>query len=80
MKEEGWMGSSAMLRKADFERWLSVVAGFMQSNIACEYSRPLRWAKPYPWKFLAAVFSGAALPVASVGIEDEDGAVFAGNL
>jgi len=29
---------------------------------------------------LAAVFSGAALSVASVGIENEDGTVFAGDL
>ena len=32
------------------------------------------------WKFLAAVISGAALSMASVGIEDEEVAVFAGDL
>ena len=31
-------------------------------------------------EILAAVFSGAALSVVSVGIEDEDGAVFAADL
>jgi hypothetical protein len=52
----------------------------MRSSVAREHGRPLRWAKRYFWKFLAAVFSGAALSVASVGIEDDDGAVFAGDL
>ena len=33
-----------------------------------------------PSIFLAAVFSGAALSVASVRIEDEDGTVFAADL
>jgi hypothetical protein len=61
MKEEGWMGSFAMLRKADSERWVSVVAGFMRSTTAREYRRLLRWTKLYSWKFQAAVFSGGAL-------------------
>ena len=33
-----------------------------------------------PSIFSAAIFSGAAVSVGSVGIEDEDGAVFAGDL
>ena len=52
----------------------------MRSSVAREHGRPLRWAKLDFRKLLAAVFSGAALSVASVGIEDEDGAVFAGDL
>jgi len=58
---------------------VSVAAKFMRSSVAREDGRPLRWAKLYFRKFLAAVFSGAALSVASVGIEDEDGAVSEGD-
>ena len=43
----------------------------------CEHGDPFRVAKQIA---LAAVFSGAVLSVASVGIEDEDGTVFAGDL
>ena len=73
------MDSSALLREADFRGWVSGAAKFMRSNVAREHGRPLRWAKLDFRKVLAAVFSGAALSVASVGIEKEDGAVFAGD-
>jgi hypothetical protein len=73
------MNNSAMLRKADFHGWVSVVAGFIRLRMTRENGRPLRSAKLYFGKFLAAVFSAAALPVASVGIEDEHGTVFAGR-
>jgi hypothetical protein len=74
------MDSPALLREADFRGWVSVAAKFMRSSVAREHGRPLRWAKLDFRKLLAAVFSGAALSVASVGIEDEDGAVSAGDL
>ena len=54
-----------------------VAAIFIRSSVVRDNDQPLRFAKHL---FLAAVFSGAALSVASVGIEDEDGAVFAGDL
>ena len=74
------MNSSALLREADIRGWVSVAPKFMRSSVAREHGRPLRWAKLYFRKVLAAVFSGAALSVASVGIENEDGAVSAGDL
>ncbi len=74
------MDSSALLREADFRGWVSVAAKFMPSSFAREHGCPLHWAKRYFRKYLVAVFSGAALSVASVGIEKEDGAVFAGDL
>ena len=48
----------------------------MRSNVVRENEDPIRFAK----LFLAADLSGAVLSVASVGIEDEDGTVFAGDL
>ena len=45
-----------------------------------EHDRSLRWSKLYFSKFLAVAFTGAELSVASIGIKDEDGAVFAGDL
>ena len=45
-----------------------------------ENDRSLRWSKLYFSKFLAVAFTGAELSVASIGIKDEDGAVFAGDL
>ena len=48
-------------------------------GVVSEQGRPRRWAKLFIGNFWAAVFSGAALSVASVGIEDEDGTVFAGD-
>ena len=45
-----------------------------------EHGRSLRWPQLYFSKFLAVVFTGAELSGASVGIKDEDGAVFAGDL
>jgi hypothetical protein len=74
------MNSSALLREADIRGWVSVAAKFMRSSVPREHGRPLRWAKLDFRKVLAAVFSGAALSVASVGIENEDGAVSAGDL
>jgi hypothetical protein len=49
-------------------------------GVVSEQGRPRRWARLFIGKFWAAIFSGAALSVASVGIEDEDGTVFAANL
>ena len=48
----------------------------MRSSVVRDNDDPLRFAKD----FSAAVFSGAVLSVASVGVEDEDGTVFAGDL
>ena len=45
-----------------------------------ENDRSLRCPKLYFSKFLAVAFTGAELSVASIGIKDEDGAVFAGDL
>ena len=47
--------------------------------LLAQHGCPLHWAKRYFREYLAGVFSGAALSVASVGIEKEDGAVFAGD-
>ncbi len=74
------MDSSALLREADFRGWVSVAAKFMPSIFSREHGCPLHWAKRYFRKYLVAVFSGAALSVASVGIEKEDSAVCAGDL
>ena len=49
-------------------------------RVVSEHGRSLRWPQLYFSKFLAVVFFGAELSVASVGIKDEDGAVFAGDL
>ena len=48
-------------------------------EVISEHGDPLRWAKLYFSKFLAAVISGSALSVASVRMEDEDGTVFEGD-
>ena len=74
------MDSSALLREADFRGWVSVAAKFMPSIFSREHGCPLHWAKRYFRKYLVAVFSGAAISVASVGIENEDETVFAGDI
>ena len=61
-----------MLRTGDFVGHDVVAAGFMRSSVVREHGHPLRFAN----HFSAAVFSGAVLSAASVGIEDEDGTVF----
>ena len=48
-------------------------------EVISEHGDPLRWAKLYFSKFLAAVISGAALSAASVGVEDKDGTAFKGD-
>ena len=65
-----------MLRTGDFVGRNLVAAKFICSSAVRESDHPLRCAR----LFWGAVFSGAALSVASVGIEDEDGTVFAENL
>ena len=65
-----------MLRTGDFVGQNVVAAKFICSSAVRESDHPLRCAR----LFLAAVLSGAELSVASVGIEDEDGTVFAENL
>ena len=52
------------------------MAVFMRSSVVRDNDEPLRFAK----HFFGSGFSGAVLSVASVGIEDEDGTVFAGDL
>ena len=54
-----------------------VVVGFMCSSVVCENDHPLRYAKHF---FGSDFYSGAALSVLSVEIEDEYGAVFAADL
>ena len=49
-------------------------------RVVSEHGRSLRWPQLYFSKFLAVVFFGAELSVASVGIKDENSAVFAGDL
>jgi hypothetical protein len=52
-----------------------------KSSWGCfENDRSLCWSKLYFSKFLAVAFTGAELSVASIGIKDEDGAVFVGDL
>ena len=65
-----------MLRTEDFVGQNVVAAKFICSSAVRESDHPLRCAR----LFWGAVFSGAVLSVASVGIEDEDGTVFAENL
>ena len=65
-----------MLRTGDFVGRNLVAAKFICSSAVRESDHPLRCAR----LFWGAVFSGAALSVASVGIENEDGTVFAADL
>ena len=66
-----------LLRTGDFRQEDAVAARFMRSSVVRENDHPLPIAKHI---CLAAVFSGAVRSVASVGVEDEDGTVFAGDL
>ncbi len=65
-----------MLRTRDFVGQNVGAAKFICSSAVRESDHPLRCAR----LFLAAVFSRGALSVVSVGIENEDGAVFAADL
>jgi len=70
------MGSSARFR----EEILRLICTRNEINVLIGLFRSMAIRSALRSLFLAAVFSGAALSVASVGIEDEDDAVCAGDL
>jgi hypothetical protein len=86
MKEEGWMGTSRLLRTGDFQQEDVVADKFMRSSVVRENNDPLRCAKLCCYKFLAAVLrrglrrEARAPGARSIAIEDEDGTAFEGDL
>ena len=60
-----------LLRTGDFLRLDAVAESFMRSSVVRDNDAPIRCAK----HLFGSGFSGAVLFMASIGIEDEDGAV-----
>ena len=69
------MGSSTRGREGNFPG----IFGRNEINALIELFRSMAIRPALPSFILAAVFSGAARSVASIAVEDEDGAVFAGD-
>ena len=75
-----WLAGDARATGRKISGRSGVAMQWVSSWGCFENDRSLRWSKLYFSKFLAVVFTGAELSVASVGIKDENSAVFAGDL
>ncbi len=66
-----------LLRTGNFRQEDAVAESFMRSSVVRENDHPFRFAQDV---FGSGFFTGAVLSMASVGIENEDGTVFAADL
>ena len=80
MRLELWLEGDARATGRKISGRSGVAMQWVSSWGCFENDRSLRCSKLYFSKFLVVVFTGAELSVASVGIKDENSAVFAGDL